>query len=490
MRQSILVLLLCLIIASNLYAQIRQSKLYIDDGAGNFTQLISGGAGTITLPALTGTVTAAGNTFNGASQLVQLDGSTRYPALNGSLITALNASNVSSGLLAVGYGGTGIGTYTAGDVLYASGTNTLDVVHLGGAHTVLHGAGSGAPVYSSVDLANDVGSSVLGIANGGTGGTDQASAATNILPTQTGHANQFLQTNGTTASWVDGPSGTVTNVATSTGLTGGPITTTGTLAVDFTGDYTWTGTHTFAPSSDKTSVILKGAAGGTHDMFDVESSDGLTNHFKVDKDGITTIANFNSSGTSFTASSLTATTAAGGLTIGSGANATSLTSTATSARSISFPSLAGTVQLVGSTTTAQSSVYNPTGMSGTSAKMMGIGSGGGGATFTPAISGRVLIITATEYNSTNGEGGQIQICYGSGAAPSNGTAAPGGGTAVGPIVKGQPNGAPHQETIPMMSVVAVTGLSVGTTYWVDVSLASTSASTTTLSNVTVTTVEL
>lgn len=57
-------------------------------------------SGTIADARLSGSVTLQGNAFNGASQLLQLNGSGNIPALNGSLLTTLNASNVSSGTLA------------------------------------------------------------------------------------------------------------------------------------------------------------------------------------------------------------------------------------------------------------------------------------------------------------------------------------------------------------------------------------------------------
>lgn len=47
-----------------------------------------------------GNLTTQGNTFNGASQLVRLDGSSQLPAVSGALLTTLNASNISSGTLA------------------------------------------------------------------------------------------------------------------------------------------------------------------------------------------------------------------------------------------------------------------------------------------------------------------------------------------------------------------------------------------------------
>jgi hypothetical protein len=47
-----------------------------------------------------GNITSQGNTFNGASQLVQLNASTQLPAVSGLLLTNLNASNIASGTLA------------------------------------------------------------------------------------------------------------------------------------------------------------------------------------------------------------------------------------------------------------------------------------------------------------------------------------------------------------------------------------------------------
>jgi len=59
---------------------------------------ISGG--TLADVRLSANVTIQGNTFNGINQLVQLDGTSRLPASNGSLVTDLNASAITSGTLA------------------------------------------------------------------------------------------------------------------------------------------------------------------------------------------------------------------------------------------------------------------------------------------------------------------------------------------------------------------------------------------------------
>ena len=57
-------------------------------------------SGTIADARLSSNVTVQGNTFNGASQLVQLNGSTQLPAVSGALLTNLNASNIASGTIA------------------------------------------------------------------------------------------------------------------------------------------------------------------------------------------------------------------------------------------------------------------------------------------------------------------------------------------------------------------------------------------------------
>jgi hypothetical protein len=51
-------------------------------------------SGTLENARLSPDVTLSGNAFNSANKLVQLDGSGRYPALDGSLITNLSASNI------------------------------------------------------------------------------------------------------------------------------------------------------------------------------------------------------------------------------------------------------------------------------------------------------------------------------------------------------------------------------------------------------------
>lgn len=167
-----------------------------------------------TSAAVSGITVASGiasvNTGTGANQIVKLDGSSKLPAVDGSALTTLNASNLSSGTIstsvlpttAVNKGGTGLTSGTSGGIPYFSSGTTiassaelvLNGVVLGGgagatpvtttagtANQILRiPAGGGAPAFGSIDLSSAavVGTSALAVANGGTGATTAAAART------------------------------------------------------------------------------------------------------------------------------------------------------------------------------------------------------------------------------------------------------------------------------------------------------------------------
>ncbi|HYM20819.1 MAG TPA: hypothetical protein VEW28_07440 [Candidatus Kapabacteria bacterium] len=103
--------------------------------------------------------------------------------------------------------------------------------------------------------------------------------------------------------------------------------------------------------------------------------------------------------------------------------------------------------------------------------MMGLGTaGGGGTAITIANAARMLITVCGDVdNNTNNDGVELQIYYGTGAAPANGVAPPAGSTAVGSIVKYVGKNA-NSDRVPINLNGIGTGLTVGTTYWVDVAI--------------------
>jgi hypothetical protein len=112
--------------------------------------------------------------------------------------------------------------YTPGSVTSVSGTGTVNGLTLSGTVT-----GSGnltlGGALTGVDLTTQV-AGILPVANGGTGtATPSLVQGTNITITGT-WPNQTINSTGG-----GGGSGTVTNIATGAGLSGGPITTTGTI---------------------------------------------------------------------------------------------------------------------------------------------------------------------------------------------------------------------------------------------------------------------
>jgi hypothetical protein len=84
----------------------------------------------------------------------------------------LAASDITSGTLAVARGGTNIGSYTTGDLIYASGTTTLATLADAATGNVLLSGGAGvAPAYGKVGLGTHI-SGTLAVSNGGTGATN------------------------------------------------------------------------------------------------------------------------------------------------------------------------------------------------------------------------------------------------------------------------------------------------------------------------------
>lgn len=208
-----------------------------------------GGSGTVTSVATDSTLTGGAITTSGtlglnlshanswaATQTFQASGiiltgsggnSTTFASLAGSSGKIITFPNLT---------GTVITTADAGTV-----TNTM----LAGSITASKLVGSDIATVGTITSGTWTGTTIA-IAKGGTGQTTSANAINALLPAQTSNSGKFLTTDGSVASWatVSG-SGTVTSVATNSTLTGGAITTTGTLGINLSNANTWTSKQSF-----------------------------------------------------------------------------------------------------------------------------------------------------------------------------------------------------------------------------------------------------
>lgn len=150
----------------------------------NVTQTVTGGL-------------SAANTISSISFDPITGGVTAY---TGAAI-AIAASQVTSGTLAVARGGTGLSSYTVGDIVYASGTTTLaSLADVATGNVLISGGVSTAPAWGKVGLTTHV-SGTLAVGNGGTGNTaltnngvvigQGSSALTTVVSSTEGHVLQI-----------------------------------------------------------------------------------------------------------------------------------------------------------------------------------------------------------------------------------------------------------------------------------------------------------
>ena len=122
---------------------------------------------------------------------------------------------------------------------------------------------------------------------------------------------------------------------------------------------------------------------------------------------------------------------------------------------------------------SNSTAYSPAGTTSTTLVMAGYGQ-----TFTPSKTGRVLIILlANVNNNTAGDGVQAVLSYGTGTPPAAGAAVT--GTQVGGTAK--ETSAAASASLEIALVAVVSGLTVGTTYWLDVAYSAITGGTATIS---------
>lgn len=175
--------------------------------------------------------------------------------------------------------------------------------------------GSGAALTSL--NASNVSSGVLAVTYGGTGGTTAATARVNLLPSYAGNAGKILALNsgGTDTEWISaGGTGSVTSVNATTAISGlsfsgGPITSAGTLTLSGTLGVAGGGTGTTTLTSG---AVLIGA--GTSAVTSVSpgtASNVLTSNGSawVSQAGGAGVSSFNTRTGSVTLTSLDVTTA-------------------------------------------------------------------------------------------------------------------------------------------------------------------------------------
>ena len=136
-------------------------------------------------------------------------------------------------------------------------------------------------------------------------------------------------------------------------------------------------------------------------------------------------------------------------------------------------------------------LYNPSNLvhaKSSSVTMLGLG--GSSSTdplsFTPTTTGRVLItFSSTILSATSAKPYTMQFSYGTGTAPTTGTTAT--GTTVGSaMIFSTPNNALATVGPLVSTSVLITGLTPGTTYWVDLRISDVNTSAITFANVQVT----
>jgi hypothetical protein len=219
----------------------------------------SGGTDPVTLQGIVGNQAAnvvAAGPASGAP------GAVSWRALVADDIPSLNASKIGAGEVLVERGGTGLGSYAIGDLLYASGATTLAALaDVATGNALLSGGVDTAPAWGKVGLTTHV-SGVLASANGGTG-------------IDNGGRTLTVATNSGTLAFA-AASSTLTIPATGTAVLGGGSGASTRLAY-------WTGANELTSDANLVWVAATGNFGvGSGTGF---PSTAVTGHFRKDANG-------------------------------------------------------------------------------------------------------------------------------------------------------------------------------------------------------------
>lgn len=144
------------------------------------------------------------------------------------------------------------------------------------------------------------------------------------------------------------------------------------------------------------------------------------------------------------------------------------------------------IPLVGGRVLLASNPADPTGTTNTTGLHMGLA-----GAFTPAVSGSVLLMASgiiTNNTAAAGDGAKTQLRYGTGSAPANAAALT--GTAVGSLVSFLLERSTASDPYPFAIFWAVTGLTLNTAYWLDLSVAAITGGTGQVKNLSLLAIEL
>jgi hypothetical protein len=171
-------------------------------------------------------------------------GGANYGTSGQTIISAGSGAAAAWGAVGAAGGGTGITSYTIGDIVYASGTTTLSkLADVATGNALISGGVGAAPSYGKIGLTTHV-SGTLPLANGGTGATSAPAAAAALL--------------GYTATATAGATTTLTNASTQYQLFTGATTQTITLPVTSTLGTGWS----FHIVNNSTGSLTVNSSGG------------------------------------------------------------------------------------------------------------------------------------------------------------------------------------------------------------------------------------
>lgn len=431
------------------YGSASQVPVIVTNASGQVSSVtntaiaISAGAVSGLAASATTDTTNAANITSGTLPTARLSGS--YTGISG--VGTLTAGTWNASTIGAAYGGTGLTSYTVGDLLYADTTTSLaklaDVV-VGNA--LISGGVGTAPSWGKIGLTTHV-SGTLGVANGGTGaatltgyvygnGTGPFTASTSIpngatTATSANTASAIVARDasgnfsaGTITAALSGNASTATSATTATNLAGGSVgtipyqtaaATTAMLAVGTSGQYLKSN-GAAAPSWDNLPAVNNGTL--TMNVAGTGLSGSAT--FTANQSGNSTFTVSSNATSSNTASTIVARDASGNFSAGTitaslSGNATSATTSTNlaggSAGTVPYQSAAGTTAMLAAGTAgyylqangaaAPSWVAPPTIGNGTLTMNVSGNGLSGSQTFTANQSGNATYTVTSNATSAN-----------------------------------------------------------------------------------------